>query len=84
MLSPSTAAFDRGTKFEGYRSIPSLREYLLVSPEARQVEHFARAEDPSAWVFRSFGASDSLPLPTLGVRVPLAEIFVDPPQTASS
>lgn len=30
VLSPSTAAFDRGDKFADYRMLPSLAEYLLV------------------------------------------------------
>ncbi|MEX1366314.1 MAG: Uma2 family endonuclease, partial [Nannocystaceae bacterium] len=49
VLSPSTAAFDRGAKFEGYRSIPSLEEYALVSVEDRTVDHFIRGDDPSTW-----------------------------------
>ena len=45
VLSPSTEAYDRGKKFEHYRRIPSLREYLLVSQEAPHVEHFLRNDD---------------------------------------
>jgi Uma2 family endonuclease len=30
VLSPSTEAHDRGKKFDWYRTIPSLREYLLI------------------------------------------------------
>ncbi len=75
VLSDSTAAFDRGAKFAGYRSIPSLREYVLVSPEERRVDHFTRAEDPSEWVFRSFREDEPLPLPSLGVKVPLGPVF---------
>ncbi|MEM9459296.1 MAG: Uma2 family endonuclease [Myxococcota bacterium] len=75
VLSPSTAAFDRGAKFDGYRSIPSQQEYVLVSPEERKVDHFTRADDPGAWIFRAFGVEDALPFPTLGVHVPLREVF---------
>lgn len=75
VLSRSTAAFDRGAKFEGYRSIPSLREYALVSVEDRTVDHFVRGDDPATWVFRAFGSAELLPLPSLGVQVPLASIF---------
>lgn len=84
VLSPSTAAFDRGAKFEGYRSIPSLEEYALVSVEDRKVDHFIRGNDPSTWVFRAFGATEPLPLPSLGVQVPLARIFEDLPEPRRS
>jgi len=33
VLSPSTASFDRGTKFANYRGIDSLMEYLLISQD---------------------------------------------------
>jgi Uma2 family endonuclease len=34
VLSPSTEAFDRGRKFEHYRQIVSLEQYLLLSQES--------------------------------------------------
>ena len=42
VLSESTAAFDRGNKFAAYRTLPSLREYVLVDIEARRLETFRR------------------------------------------
>ena len=44
VLSPSTQAFDRGLKFAAYRSIASLKEYLLVDPDTRVVELYRRGE----------------------------------------
>lgn len=82
VLSHSTAAFDRGAKFEGYRSIPSLVEYALVSVESQQVDHFARGEDPSTWVFRAFGSHEALTLPSLGVHVPLEQVFAGLPESS--
>ena len=38
VLSPSTADFDRGTKFDHYRQIPSLQEYLIFSQDEPHVE----------------------------------------------
>ena len=40
VLSPSTAAFDRGEKFAFYRLLPGLRHYVLLDPEALTVEAF--------------------------------------------
>src|SRR5919206_4091804 len=44
VLSESTAAFDRGKKFQSYQQIESLQEYLLVSQDEFVVEHFLRQE----------------------------------------
>ena len=46
--SPATSAKDRGVKFEAYRSIATLDEYLLVSPESVLIEHYQR-QQPNEW-----------------------------------
>jgi Uma2 family endonuclease len=40
--SDSTGAFDRGEKFDAYKQIPTLREYVIVSGGGRRVEVFSR------------------------------------------
>ena len=45
VLSPSKEANDRGKKFEHYRSIESLREYLLVSSERISADLFTQQQD---------------------------------------
>lgn len=45
VLSPSTPSYDRGSKFTLYRSLPSLREYMLVDPDTREVQLFRRGAD---------------------------------------
>ena len=42
VLSPSTEAYDRGKKFEHYRQIPSLREYLLTKKRDVILGQFCR------------------------------------------
>lgn len=42
VLSRSTAAVDRGEKFDEYRTIPTLQEYILVDSRRRWVEVFRR------------------------------------------
>jgi Uma2 family endonuclease len=75
VLSPSTEAYDRGKKFEHYRRIPSLREYLLVSQDAPHIEHFQRNEDQTWTLTEVAGLEAIITLPTLGVQLPLREIF---------
>ncbi len=75
VLSPSTEAFDRGRKFEHYRAIPSLREYLLVAQEKSALELFLREGD-GFWRFTAVQGIDSvLTLPTLGIELPLGEVY---------
>jgi Uma2 family endonuclease len=74
VLSPSTEAYDRGKKFEHYRSFASLREYVLISQDHRLVEHFVR-RDASDWTWREFRElTDSLSLVSASAVVPLAQI----------
>ena len=37
VLSPSTENFDRGDKFEGYKRIESLTDYVLIASEMMRV-----------------------------------------------
>jgi Uma2 family endonuclease len=75
VLSDSTEAYDRGKKFSIYRQIPSLREYLLVSQHQVLVELYSRADD-GRWTLADFSAlSDSVPLPSVGCLLSLAEIY---------
>lgn len=75
VLSPATRNYDRGDKFANYRRLASLREYVLVDQEACHVEHFLRKEG-GGWDFSELDdAEGELALPSLGVAIPLAEIY---------
>lgn len=50
VLSDSTQDYDRGRKFESYRSIESLQEYLTVAQDKPLVEQWTR--QPQGWFFR--------------------------------
>jgi Uma2 family endonuclease len=63
VLSESTEKYDRGDKWETYRRVPSLTDYLLVSQLAPHIEHFQREADGS-WRYRVLGAGDSVTLAT--------------------
>jgi Uma2 family endonuclease len=47
VLSDSTEAYDRGDKFTHYKSIVSLREYLLVAQHRAHITHYAKNDDGS-------------------------------------
>jgi hypothetical protein len=58
VLSDSTEAYDRGEKFRLYRTLPSLREYVLISQKQPLVEVFSRDES-GIWEFRAYEGLDS-------------------------
>ena len=55
MLSDSTENYDRGKKFENYRSIATLTDYLLVDQDRVLVEHYRR-QAASGWLLHEIRA----------------------------
>lgn len=75
VLSPSTADYDRGKKFELYREIASLEDYILVHTESALVEHFARQAD-ATWIFREYrGLEAAVTIASIGCIVRLADVY---------
>ena len=75
VLSPSTSAFDRGAKFAAYRKLPSLREYAVIDPERLSVDLFRRDSDSGHWVLYPFVAGDDVQCASVGLSVPMAELY---------
>ena len=75
VLSPSTEGYDRGKKFELYRTIASFREYLLVHQDRRHVEHYSKQDDGS-WLLREHSGADAvIELNRLNVRISLGDLY---------
>jgi len=77
VLSPSTEAYDRGRKFEHYRTIESLREYLLISTERVSAELFVRQADGRWLLSAATNMEDVLDLQSVGCRVALVDLYED-------
>jgi Uma2 family endonuclease len=73
VLSPSTAAHDRGVKLAEYRKIASIEQILLVASEDRHVEVWLRAED--GWKVQDLIGDAAIPLAIDGQPLPLADIY---------
>ena len=74
VLSDSTAAFDRGQKFEAYRSLDSLTAYLLVEQNSPHADLFVRNAE-GLWVLNPVGEGGSLTIAPLGVVLPMAAVY---------
>lgn len=77
VLSKSTERYDRGRKFDLYRELDSLREYVLVSQTEAQVERFLRQDDGN-WLLTILKGPDAiLEFASLDVSLTLSEIYED-------
>ena len=74
VLSPSTTGYDKRDKFILYRSLPSLREYVLIDPVKRQVEVFTLAE-AGAWMLTDQTGAGELWLSSIDCRIPTEVAF---------
>jgi Uma2 family endonuclease len=72
VLSESTEEYDRGEKFENYRSIPSLEEYVLVHQSQKKLEAFSRR---NGWTPRAAGAGEFIEISAIGVRLSVDELY---------
>lgn len=61
--------------FSADRSIATVQEYVLVSQDAKHIDHYRRQSE-NLWVLTSIDGDDGvLELPTIECRLPLAEIY---------
>jgi Uma2 family endonuclease len=74
VLSPTTQAYDRGEKFIHYRTVPSLREYVVVAQNTARIERFVRQGD--FWLLaESAGLEASVSLETIACTLELSSVY---------
>ena len=74
VLSPSTAAFDRGDKFADYQTASSLQEYVLITQSEIKIECF-RVNAEGNWVSQTYREGDELELISIDFRCPIAQVY---------
>lgn len=74
VLSPSTAEYDRGEKFAHYKRIPSLEQYVLVSPDEPCVEVWT-CDEHGAWTSTVSTEGDVADLGSVGARLDVRELY---------
>ena len=66
---------DRGKKFQYYRTIPSLQEYILISSQEYLIECFRRTKN-DLWTLQTYEGLDAiLRIENLAIDAPLSEIY---------
>jgi Uma2 family endonuclease len=77
ILSDSREAYDRGRKFELYRGLASLCEYVLVSQHKPLVENYVR-QDSGAWLLHATaGLEGKVNFPSLEIAIEMAEVYTN-------
>lgn len=75
VLSKSTASYDRGEKFENYRKLKSLAEYLVIAQIKYHVEHYSRQPDNQWLLSETDEIQKTIHLPSIECDLALADIY---------
>jgi Uma2 family endonuclease len=75
VLSESTESYDRGKKFQHYRSIESLQEYILVSQEEARIEKYVKHGDGFWLLSEAVGLESSIEFSSIECEIALSEVY---------
>jgi Uma2 family endonuclease len=75
VLSPSTESYDRGKKFQYYRTIRSLKEYLLVTQDAYHIDQFVRQGEINWLLTEHDGPTATVHLASIDCTLALANLY---------
>jgi Uma2 family endonuclease len=75
VLSKSTEGYDRGAKFELYRALGTLQDYVLIDQTKVHLEYFHKLED-GRWILQEFNRlEDVLQIESVNVEISLQRIY---------
>lgn len=75
VLSKSTKNYDRGDKFDCYRSIPEFKEYILIDQYKFHVEQFSKTSE-GKWLLSNYESAEAvLTLSSVDFTVALSDIY---------
>ncbi len=76
VLSPSTAAYDRGEKFARYRQIAGLAEVAFIDLDTRRTDVYRKGAD-GLWVLHPADAGADVTLASVGLTISAAALFAE-------
>lgn len=75
VLSKSTKGYDRGDKFQYYRTVPSFKEYILLDQSQMFIEQYTKQEN-KRWSYSVYDQEDTaLTFSSFQIEVPLEDIY---------
>lgn len=75
VLSESTESYDRGKKFQHYRSIESLQEYVLVAQDEARIEKYVRHGDGFWLLSEAVGFNSEIAFSSIECVIKLNEVY---------
>lgn len=75
VLSDSTEGYDRGKKFQHYRSIESLQEYVLVAQDEAGIEKYVKTGDGFWLLSEAVGLESEIEFSSIECRIALREVY---------
>lgn len=75
VLSETTESYDRGKKFQHYRSIESLQEYILVSQNEARIEKYVRHGDGFWLLSEAVGIDSNIEFSSIECEIELSEVY---------
>ncbi len=77
VLSPTSHHTDRIVKMLEYRAVPSIRRYVIVESTSAALTLYVRRDAGADWDATVLTADKLLPLPEIGIEIPVAELFAN-------
>ncbi len=75
VLSSSTERYDRGMKFQNYRTIDTLQDYILISQDHHHIECYTRKES-GLWLLQDVdGIEEKIPIQSIECTLHLEDIY---------
>jgi Uma2 family endonuclease len=74
VLSDTTEAYDRGSKFRMYRQNTSLRDYLLVSSKSIEMDLYHK-NDAGDWIIINYQEGDTIELKSINLSFAIEQVY---------
>ena len=75
VLSDSTESYDRGLKFENYRKLSSLKEYIMISQNKQKIEKYFKDENGNWILAESDEESPTITFDSIDCQLSHPEVY---------
>jgi Uma2 family endonuclease len=75
VISPTSGRTDRIVKVREYAAVPSILRYVIVESASIGLTVLERQTGDQKWTVTTLMADDTLPLPEIGIQIPIAELY---------
>lgn len=75
VLSPTSGRIDRIVKVREYAAVPSVLRYVILEHASMGVTVLERSAGDQKWTVSTLTEGDILPLPEIGIEIPVTELY---------